>query len=423
MSLKNNRYVTIAKITMINKGPMKVGNGEDGLLIDFASNNPYLPGTSIAGTMRAYALNNFNDRAVKDLFGDGDKESNLYISDSYAKNKKEIEYRPGVRIDNRFGVNEPGGYFERELLGSGHKFDFDIKVYSDKDEKREEYLEILKNVLSAINSGELRFGANKTNGSGIMEITKLDICYLDLNETKDFISYISKDFIFINEKESFLSVINSNKTVRFSFEGNTDTPLLVKGYDSLNSNLPDGCNMINSKNEYIIPGSSFKGAMRNGFNKIAKIKNLSELTEIAFGQDSKSDNKKVGRLYFEDIKIENALDKAIYNRIKIDQFTGGVRIGAILNERPVKGNIKSEIYFRRTGKVELDKKIIATMLFTLRDALIGDIYFGGGSSIGRGKLKGLFIKIDMNNQTAKLDLIGNNHENKDMILDLVSAIN
>ena len=118
MSLKNNRYATIIKIKMVNKGPMKIGNGDDGLLMDLVSNNPYLPGTSIAGAMRSYASSNFNDRAVKDLFGHDDRESNIYISDSYASNKKEIEYRPGVKIDNRFGVNELGGYFERELLGS-----------------------------------------------------------------------------------------------------------------------------------------------------------------------------------------------------------------------------------------------------------------------------------------------------------------
>lgn len=423
MSLKNNRYATIIKIKMVNKGPMKIGNGDDGLLMDLVSNNPYLPGTSIAGAMRSYASSNFNDRAVKDLFGHDNRESNIYISDSYARNKKEIEYRPGVKIDNRFGVNELGGYFERELLGSGHEFDVEIKVYADKEEKREEQIIILKTILSAINLGELRFGANKTNGGGIMKINRLDICYLDLQETKDFISFISNDLKFIDEKKTFLSVRNSDKTVRFTFEGSTDTPLLVKGYDSLNHYLPDGCNMTNSKNEYIIPGSSFKGAIRNGFDKIAKNKNLSELTEIAFGQDSKSDDKKVGRLYFEDIKIENYLDKAIYNRIKIDQFTGGVRTGAILNESPVKGKLKSEVYFKTTGKRELDKKIIATMLYTLRDALIGDISFGGGSAIGRGKLKGIFIKLEMNNQTAKLDLAGNNHENKDMIIDLISAIN
>ena len=87
MSLKNNRFITFINMRLINKGPMKIGNGEDGILIDLASNNPYMPGTSLAGAMRAYAEVNFGEREVKELFGHGEKDSNIYIQDSYAKNK------------------------------------------------------------------------------------------------------------------------------------------------------------------------------------------------------------------------------------------------------------------------------------------------------------------------------------------------
>lgn len=422
MSLKNNRFITIMNITLINTGCMKIGNGDDGILIDLASNSPYIPGTSIAGAMRAYAKANFSKNIVEDLFGHGDKNSNIYISDSYASNKKEIEYRPGIRINNRLGINEKGGYFERELLGSGHKFFLEIKIYSKCEEQKNEQIRIVKSIFNAIESAELRFGANKTNGSGILHIDSLKICELDLENSKDFIQYVSSNLEF-KDCISILSEESSEKTVKFTFEGVTDTPLLVAGYDSLNYQQPDGSNMMNSNGKYILPGSSFKGAIRNNFTKISKLKGLNYIAEIAFGQEASSSDKKVGRLYFEDIEIENALDSAIYNRIKIDQFTGGVRVGAILNQRPIKGSFKSEVYYKLTGNEDDDKKIIATMLYTLRDALSGDISFGSGHSIGRGKLKGNFIKLEMNNETAKLDLKGKNHENKELILNLISVIN
>lgn len=423
MSLKNNRFITSINMKLINKGPMKIGDGDDGILIEAVSNNPYMPGTSVAGAMRAYAAANFSKAIVEELFGHGDKDSNIYISDSYADNKKEIEYRPGIRINNRLGINAKSGYFERELLGAGHEFSLEIKIYSETEEKREEHLKIIKSILSAVQSSEVRFGANKTNGSGILDIEKLKICKLDLKNSKDFIDYVSNDLVYVDGKEALISKGNNEKTIKFVFEGNTDTPLLVGGYDSLNHEMPDGSNMMNSNNKYILPGSSFKGAIRNNFNKIAKLKGLNELTEIAFGQEAESNEKSMGRLYFKDIEIENVLDSAIYNRIKIDQFTGGVRSGAILNQRPIKGKFTSEIYYKITGNEENDKKVIATMIYTLKDALIGDISFGSGYSIGRGKLKGQFIKVEINKETAKLDLIGNNHENKELILDLISAIN
>lgn len=423
MSLKNNRFITSINMKLINKGPMKIGDGDDGILIEAVSNNPYMPGTSVAGAMRAYAAANFSKAIVEELFGHGDKDSNIYISDSYADNKKEIEYRPGIRINNRLGINAKRRYFERELLGAGHEFSLEIKIYSETEEKREEHLKIIKSILSAVQSGEVRFGANKTNGSGILDIEKLKICKLDLKNSKDFIDYVSNDLVYVDGKEDLISKGNNEKTIKFVFEGNTDTPLLVGGYDSLNHEMPDGSNMMNSNNKYILPGSSFKGAIRNNFNKIAKLKGLNELTEIAFGQEAESNEKSMGRLYFKDIEIENVLDSVIYNRIKIDQFTGGVRSGAILNQRPIKGKFTSEIYYKITGNEENDKKVIATMIYTLKDALIGDISFGSGYSIGRGKLKGQFIKVEINKETAKLDLIGNNHENKELILDLISAIN
>ena len=423
MSLKNNRFITFINMRLINKGPMKIGNGEDGILIDLASNNPYMPGTSLAGAMRAYAKVNFGEREVKELFGHGEKDSNIYIQDSYAKNKKEIEYRPGIKMNNRLGVNEKKAYFQRELLGEGHQFDIEIKLFSKNEEQREEHLNIIKSILSAIQCGQLRFGANKTNGSGIVGIDKLNICKLDLENSKDFISYISNTLSYVDSKDSMLSKVNGEKTVRFTFKGSTDTPLLVAGFDSLNHEQPDNSNMVNSKNEYILPGSAFKGTLRNNFNKIAKLKELDYITNVAFGHDSKSNNKNCGRLFFVDIKIENALDSAIYNRIKIDQFTGGVRSGAILNQIPIKGRFKSEIYFKLTGQESDDKKIIAIMLYTLKDALTGDIAFGSTSAIGRGRLKGEFIEIEVNDEIAKLDLIGNNHINKELILELTSAIN
>lgn len=422
MSLKNNRFITIIKTTLINTGAMKIGDGDDGILIDLLSNSPYIPGTSIAGAMRAYAKINFAENVVEALFGHGEKISNIYIADSYAINKKEIEYRPGIRINNRLGVNEKGGYFERELLGAGHEFSLEIKIYSKCEEEKSEQIRIVKSIFNAIESGELRFGANKTNGSGILHIDSLKICELDLENSEDFIQYVSGDFKF-NNYINILSEENSENIVKFIFEGITDTPLLVAGYDTLNYEQPDGSNMVNSNGKYILPGSSFKGAIRNNFTKISKLKGLNYISKIAFGQEASSSDKKVGRLYFKDIEIENALDSAIYNRIKIDQFTGGVRVGAILNQRPVKGSFKSEVYYKLTGNEDDDKKIIAIMLYTLKDALSGDVSFGSGYSIGRGKLKGNYIKLEINNEVAKFDLKGKNHENKELILNLISAIN
>lgn len=430
MSLKNNEYVTVIKVVMTNKGPLKIGNGDEGILIDLASNSPYLPGTSLAGAIRAYLSKEYDVEIVKALFGHGDRESNINISDSYAFNKKEIEYRPGISINNRLGVNESGGYFTRELLGLGHEFTVEIKLYSNNLEKRDENISLIKSALSAIHVGKLRLGGYKSNGAGIFEVNTIDVCYLDLKNTRDLLAYLSDSLELINAKNEFLNYDNNfnNSSAKFTIECTTKTPLLIKGNDTLNYNLPDGSNMVNSNGEYILPGSSFKGAIRNAFGKIAKYKGIEELIVEAFGdeksnKEKKNEEKQSGRMYFEDIKIQNHLDKAIYNRIKIDRFTGGVRSGAILNDNPIKGKFTTDILFNITGKEEIDNKIIALMLFTLRDALKGEITFGSGNSIGRGKLNGAYIKLEYKGEILKLDLTGKNHENAEKIQELISSIN
>lgn len=428
MSLKNNCYITIINLNIINKGPMKVGNGDESILIDRTTNNPYLPGTSFAGALRAYLTKVTDEENVKEIFGHGDKESKINVCDSYAENKKEIEYRPGIRMNNVLGVNDKKGYFERELLGSGHKFNIQLKIYSKTLEEREEQLSLMKIAFSGINSGELRFGAYKTNGSGIFNIDNIKISTLDLENGTDLLAYLSNELNFIDATEEFVSKIDNKSIVKFIIKGETSTPILIKGLDTLNHELPDGSNIVNSNGEYILPGSSIKGAIRNAFGKVAKFKGIEDLIVETFGDEAGSvtisnDEKVSGRMYFEDIKIENHMDKSIYNRIKIDKFTGGVRTGAILKDNPIKGKFNSNILFRTTGNKEKDNKIVALMLFTLRDALKGEISFGSGNSVGRGKLKGDYIKVEIGEERLKLDLIGKNHENVEKIKELASSIN
>lgn len=423
MSLKNNRFIEVIRLKLINVGPMKIGDGDDSVLIDTTSNKPYLPGTSVAGAIKAYLKQ--EDKNLSDkLFGNGDNESNIFVSDSYAFNQKEIEFRPGVSINSKLGVNN--NFFERELLGAGHEFNLDLKIYGKDRSEIDGYLKLINIAFNGIESGELRFGSNKSNGSGVFTINSFEKCSLDMENKTDFIKYISDDLDFTNER--LVKDLRLNTTVKFTIKGKTKTPLLVNGNYGLDYKEPDGKNIKNSKGEYIIPGSSFKGALRNAFDKIARYKCLGEFTDKAFGDANgktvvSEAEKKSGKIYVEDIIIKNSIDDSTYNRIKIDKFTGGVRSGALMNDIPIKGDFESSIFFKVTDNEEENKKIIALMLFTLKDALTGEVSFGSGKAIGRGKLRGDYITIDINGERLRLDLIGKDHKNIEKIQELISSIN
>lgn len=430
MALKNNTIVTFLDFDIENIGPLRIGD-EDSILIDKLSNNPYIPGSSIGGALRSYITERFSEDIAKEIFGTGDEESKIVVFDSIAENKMGIEFRPSVRIDNKLGVNANGGFFEREYLEEGHRFHLKFKLFSKNIIEAEKNKEILLIAINGVNEGYLRLGGHKTNGAGIFKINKAQEYTLNLKNKNELIKYVTDK---VNLKELNFN-LKSDETgfVKFKVSCTTKTPILIKGKGSLNYNLPDGANMVKDKNKelskekvYFIPGSSIKGSFKNGFDKIAKFKKIGELTDLAFGK-SKDKNKKddentMGRVYFEDIKIKNYLDKAIYNRIKIDKFTGGVRSGAVLNEQPVKGILDFTINYKLLNN-ENDDKILALLIYTIKDMLEGIITLGGGNSIGRGKLKGDKIQFFKNGEEYLIDLSGTNHKNVEKINEILNSIN
>lgn len=429
MALKNNTIVTFLDLDIENIGPLRIGD-EDSILIDKLSNSAYIPGSSIGGALRGYISENFGEDLAEKIFGTGEDESKIVVFDSIAKNNKGIEFRPSVRINNRLGINADKAFFEREYLEEGHKFNFKFKLFSEDIKEAEKNKEILIKAINGINKGDLRFGGHKTNGAGIFKINKVQECVLNLEKKEELIKYLTDEIRFKNLNLN----LEEEKTRFVTFKVNciTKTPILIKGKGSLEHNLPDGTNMIqeqdllNGDKVYFIPGSSIKGSFRNGFDKIAKFKNIEEMTNIAFGKardkNKKDDKNTMGRVYFEDIKIKNSLDKAIYNRIKIDKFTGGVRSGAVLNEQPIKGSLDFTIKYKLLNN-ENDNKILALMIYTIKDILEGVITLGGGNAIGRGKLKGDKIQFFKDGEEYLIDLSESKHKNKEKIDKILNSIN
>lgn len=424
MSLLNNVIVSYIDLYVKNISPLKVGDDE-GILIDKVSNKPYLPGTSIAGAFRRYIEEIDNSEYVKQLFGCGDKESKIIFYDSICSNKKERELRPGIKINNRLGVNEKGHFFTREQLSVGHEFKIRIKIFSENSEEKEEFLNIIYHGINAMMNKEIRFGSNKTNGSGIFDITEIKGCSLDLRDKKQLHNYLLDKEELVDIKEVIKNVQYQSCNVEFSISCITDTPMLVKGKDSLDSTMSDGKAIKTFDGKYIIPGSSIKGSFKNGLSKIAKLKGVEELVDEIFGINSDiEEERSIGRLYFEDIEIRNhkKYSERVYNRIKIDKFTGGTRESALLNEEPIKGEMNFNIYMKKFNDKNRDDKAVALIVYTLRDLLQGDIYIGGGSSIGRGKVLGKEIKFMINNEEYIIDLEGNKHKNKEKIEEILSSI-
>lgn len=397
MAIANGRYLNRYRVELINKTVMNISNenNEPIVLEDEDNMKVYLPGTTMAGAFRSYVLNNYNSKLADEMFGANNNISKVFVYDSYSE-LKSYEIRPAVCINKFTGASKDKGKFDRSYVAAGHKFKLNIEVYSDTKTKREEYREAIYGILSAVNNGDIMIGSYKSIGAGVFEIECVQEEELDLCNKKDLLEYLLRKDKYKNLDKGKILNTKSTKIVTFELLGHLKTPILIKGYDSLDYNRPDGENM-RTKNKYFIPGSTIKGVIRNEAERVLNSINKIELADDIFGASKESEKKSASKIRFIDTTIDNNL-QSVYNRIKIDKFTGGVRKTALLNEEPLMGDVKIIGKYRFDENNTNSKAEVGLLSIIFKNIAIGEISFGGGTSIGRGRIDGKMLQIKKGNK-------------------------
>lgn len=397
MALKNRRFIRNLVIEIENISPLHIGAGYGEILIDKESNKAYIPGTTIAGAFKAY-LNSNNYDNVNKLFGIGNNMSSVFVYDSFAS-LIGMELRPSVKINKKLGSAEINAKFERNYIANGHKFTLEIEVFSNEKEENEEFKQAIYSCISALNRGDITLGSFKSSGSGLFKINKIEESVVDLENSRDLFSYLKNE---ANYYTVNIESINKNSLyendVTFTLSGIIDTPLLIKGVDQMDSDTVDGEQFKNSEGEYIIPGASLKGIIRNQAEKILSYHNKNNLSKFIFGSENNNEKIASNFIAFDSIiECNNEFNNAIYNRIKIDKFTGGVMKGALMNEKPVMGKVNLNGKLKLKDDSKINENAIATIALTFRDIALGNLSLGSGYNIGRGRIKGENLVITKGN--------------------------
>lgn len=416
MGLKNNSIVNIIELLVENRSPLRIQGSED-ILLDPITKNPYMPGTSIAGALRRFVDNNFGNRYGEILFG-GNEEGRLFVSDSVSENNTGIEVRPGIKIDSKFGGKSGNTFFSRKFISEGHQFRIVLKLFTMNKEENKELLDIIYECINAIHKGEVRLGGEKTNGAGVLSVEDIKVRTLDLKDKKELAEYLLEDYHYKSVKDSVL-IGNSKAFATLKVKAYTKTPVFIQGKEQYKDKV--GRNIKKKGEKYYIPGSSLKGSVKGRFSEIAKFKGYEELVVKAFGGEVNS-QKVSGNIFFQDILIEESKDNVKYNRIKINKFTGGNFTGALMSYIPVLGKVQFSIRYRKTGNEE-DKKILAILIYTIRDLLEGLFYIGGGASIGMGELSGEEILLEIEDKEISINLVDNKIVNGEMLEEILKSIN
>ncbi len=238
----------------------------------------------------------------------------------------------------------------------------------------------------------MQFGGQKSNGCGFMELQGLKRKIFDMTKAEDRKMWADEEALADNHYENIYSEIKTaakSAAYEVMVSGSTEGELLVKSIavQEYGKGTPDCMNIQNAAKEYIVPGSSLKGAVRNQMEKIAAYLGSKYIIEETFGKSGETANDgKIGNIVFYDTVVGNREDNdraQVKNRIHIDKFTGGVMHGGLFNEKNVSGDMQLHIMIRDKNNPD---GTCGLLLMALRDLALGVMSVGGGYSVGKGIL-------------------------------------
>ena len=423
---------------LIGSGAQADGNDIDTQILRDKNGVPFIPGTSIAGVLRAAlpqdqeiaffggSLDALNIVALK---GIKEVQSAMEIDDVELV-KANVVMRDGVCIDEERGVASDEKKFDYELVerGSTGKFSAVITL-------RDYHRAILPNIPAAVENlaksiaAGFRLGAMTSKGFGRVQMGALTVDYYDFTKKADAVAWLSnghnpsgsrKTYAGTNGQGSALTESNFIVDANFSLAGS----LIVKDADvpaaAQNGRNAIHATMKESVQDFLIPGPSVKGALRHHAGKIlARLgcQNARPLLNKLMGLDSKAmeeaknrnDKKTVrqSRFLVDEVYIDpNKVTKFAQTRNRIDRFTGGTIGGALFTTEAVWGSRNGNsapihIHFE-IRDAEAYEAGLALLL--LKDLSLGRLPLGGEKSTGRGVLQGVDATIQYAPQANKTNM-------------------
>ena len=410
------------QVTVQCKEPLRIGSAvgsKEEVLIHPVDHKPFVQASSIAGVLKSY-YRNMPGTDVDTLFGSAAKEteSRVKISDgTFIDNSKyplKLELRPHVKINRLTGSTDAaeiqgtdvnaGQKFNLEYIGKDAAFTFTFDVY----EKAENDLEKeVQKIFAGLRDGAIQFGGKKSSGAGKVVLTELKFKAFDLTkaeERKAWIEIEDKEPAYQEYIEKLPKTPVSSYAYRVIVRGKTEGSIQVKGIavSSFGKDAPDSENMKNAKEEYIVPGSSFKGTTRSQMEKIAEYIGNESVIENTFGVSGKKNmNGKAGNIIFYDTIIGDKKENdkiPIAHRIHIDKFTGGVFNKGLFSEKNAAGKVEFMIDIKDRNEPEAT---LGILILAMRDLAVGMMSVGNGFSTGKGIIAVEDITVEKGGNAAK----------------------
>lgn len=389
---------------------------------------PYIPATSLAGVLKHFADGDNEKDIAALLFGTeaDDKQaiqSSFIFSDVALKNSS-IVVRDGVCIDDYTGVAVHGKKYDFELVDKGAYGDFKMQFVlrqchlDENGELRPKLRQGMERLLQKLSCGFM-LGAGTAKGLGRVKIEQLMVDEYDFSNKSDVVAWLhpaghkqAAKHYKVELPEAGGVYLAGDCVIEAAFS--LPNSLIIRDYDlkrraAAAPNEGDSAISVaavskKSGSNFLIPGSSLKGALRKQAIYIAdRLKKPTMLVDRLMGpspdymeQHKNEENSKwKSRFIVDEVNIAaSSVKPVIQVRNSIDVFTGGTIHSKLFATEGIYGkDAGSAVVKLRMIAESAAPHEIGLLLFLLRDLWQGKIALGGEKSVGRGTLKGLSAKI------------------------------
>lgn len=429
--------------------PFMIGNGDDTYSdMDLLRNHkkePFIPGTALAGVCRAYLEKDYNFKdKVKNYFGEGKKghestkyrQSQVIVYDGQLEGaeKTPTRIRDSVKLENKVAVDE--SKFDFEIVEAGAAFSFRLEFKVDKG-KRDEVENLVRALIAGFHHGEIRIGGKSNRGYGYFkllpyldsDIPGVKCKYFDLTDLGKLTDYINWDWskATFTEELSLKELPQESQNNAFkSIPLQLNSFLFIRDYahnEEYEDGTIDAVPLKNSKDEVVIPGTTWAGVFRHHMerilsqldtNSVANIKGIFKcaintetwpkaLINYLFGYvEEGTDVKQASHIFFKESHFEKGnVSEILRTRTAIDCFTGGASKGLLFNNKLAytQGD-RSSCYLEIGLSQELkDEKKQYDFVKSLLDVCFEDLQegylaVGGQTAVGGGIFRKGEVKDD-----------------------------
>lgn len=276
-------------------GPVHVGGWDTTALADLTiardgTDRPFLPGSSIAGALRAYlaSVDGFRGAEsaalVKALFGHVEQHSHsgspswIRIDDAQLIGEATPAVRDGVGIDRRSASAAAAYLYTREVLPAGATFALRLVADTPTTTPAPGYPggwpalvhDAVETIVTGLRHGRVPIGAGRGRGHGRVELRDVTVRRADLSDPSGLVAWLTGTADTTRPQTAELPPQDGR--LRITIAWRPTTPVLVR--DSVSGavvdTLPLTATAADGTVRLLLPGSSIRGVVRAHAERIVR---------------------------------------------------------------------------------------------------------------------------------------------------------